>query len=137
MGFPRHKGGPGSWLSVYEFFCVVKKFPSLRWILDTDEDSEELKQFMTLFNRIRKLYTDFISFNQAVELYPTYKFDDGIPWLYCKEVTCIILDCMRYKPWNQFYYSQMGDERLSQMIDWANKEYKQRTLIDSISQDFD
>lgn len=136
MGFPR-RGGPGAWLSAYEFFCVVKKFPSLRWILKADEDSEELKQFMTLFNRIRKLYTDFISFNQAVELYPSYKFDIGIPWLYCKEVACIILDCMRYKPWNQFYYSQMGDERLTQMIDLANKEYKQRFLIDSISQDFD
>ena len=137
MGFPRQKGGPVSWLFAYEYFGVVKKFPSLRWILKTEEDSEKLKQFMTLFKRIRKLYTDFISFNQAVALYPTYKFDDKIQWFYCKEVTCIILDCMRYKPWNQFYYSQMGDERLSQMIDWANKEYKQRTLIDSISQDFD
>jgi hypothetical protein len=136
MAYPRTGPGIIGLLSSYEFYCAIKKHNELKWILNYDEESNEMKEFVNLTNRIRKLYTDNISMDKAVELYPNYEFNTAFPWSYCTEIVCIILDQLKYKHWNQYYFSQMDDERLIQMVEWAYKQYRMSDLENDISQDF-
>ena len=137
MAYPRRGNGIIGLLSAYEFVWSIKKHNELKWILNCDEESYEMKEFVNITNRIRTLYTDNISMDKAVELYPNFEFNTAFPWSYCTEIVCIILSQLRYKQWNQYYYSHMDDERLIQMVDWAYKEYRKNCLINDISQDFD
>lgn len=134
MGIPR-KGIIG-FVCVFEFIAAIKKHNELTWILQCDEKSNEMKDFLKLVNKIQKIYTDNISIDKAVELFPNHQFNTAFPWGYTNEIVCIILTEFKYKPCNQYYYSQMDDERLKQMVDWAYKEYRKKCLINDISQDF-
>lgn len=137
MSFPRGKNnGIMVMLSAFEFVAAIKKHDELKWILQCDEESNEMKDFLKLIKRIRKLYVDNISMDKAVELFPTYEFNTAFPWGYCNEIAYIIMAQLKYKPWNQYYYSHMNNERLTQMIEWAYKEYRKRALEESITQDF-
>ena len=136
MAYPRKGPGIMGLISAYEFVCAINKHNELKWILNFDEESNEMKEFVNLTNRIRTLYTDNISMDKAVELYPNYEFNTAFPWSYCTEIVCIILNQLKYKHWNQYYFSQMNDERLTQMIDWAYKQYRTSCLENDISQDF-
>lgn len=136
MAYPRRGDGIIGLLSAYEFVCAIKKHNELKWILTYDEESNEMKEFVNITNRIRTLYTDNISMDKAVELFPNYEFNTAFPWSYCTEIVCIILNQLRYKHWNQYYFSQMDNERLTQMVEWAYKQYRESCLVNDISQDF-
>ena len=135
MGFPRR--GIVGFVSSFEFFITLKNFNDLHWIYKYDEDSPEMKEFIKLIYRVKKNFTDYISLDNAVELFPNHQFNTAFPWCYTNEIVCIILTELRYNHWNQYYYSHMDDERLTQMVDWAYKEYRKNCLVNDISQDFD
>lgn len=135
MGFPRR--GIVGFVSSFEFFMTLKNFNDLHWIYKYDENSPEMKEFIQLIYRVKKNFTDYISLDNAVELFPNHQFNTAFPWCYTNEIVCIILTELRYNHWNQYYYSHMDDERLTQMVDWAYKEYRKNCLVNDISQDFD
>lgn len=136
QSIPFNRRGISGFVSSFEFFITIKNFKDLHWILNYGKKSPEMEEFFNLIQRVKKKFTDYISLDDAVELFPNHKFNKDFPWCYTNEIVCIILTELKYNRWNQYYYSHMDDERLNQMIDWAYKEYRKNCLIDDISQDF-
>ena len=53
MSFPRGKNnGIMGMLSAFEFVAAIKKHDELKWILQCDEESNEMKDFVKLIHRI-------------------------------------------------------------------------------------
>lgn len=105
------------------------------WVCSTKEDSPERKMYWALEKRITKilhLNLDNILAKYVVEL-DCYDPMADLEYLVCKEIYRHVL---RYAPWNQFYYQNMSNPDLLNLINKGLKTLKMQKKLKILNEDF-
>ena len=118
------------------FWFLICSFKEFAWIKKYDEDSYELNSFRRLFYRIEQMLQSLTK-NETKSLFPEYDFDiDRSPWSYIKYSTALILIELRYNHWNQYYYENMSNDCLYELVLLKIKQQCIKNKLNKIDEDF-
>ena len=90
----------------------------MEWLLNSEINSTEMAEFMELLERVENIFCN----NHYIRKYLYEKYPIDIlslpPMVLSQKYRSFLLICkiLRYKKWNQYYYSQMTDKELSNII---------------------
>jgi hypothetical protein len=112
---------------------------NLEWLNNYEHDvtkSNEWNYFIDLKFRI----SEYISYcNDIDKLINLFEINTmKMPGVGSRELVIhnIIFHCLKYKPWNQYYYNNLNTETLYKIIELGLKKYQIKKKIDDISEDF-
>ena len=90
----------------------------MEWLLYSDINSTEMAEFMELLKRVENIFCNNVYIRKY--LYEKYPIDilSLPPMVLSQSYRSFLLICkiLRYRKWNQYYYSQMTDKELRNII---------------------
>ena len=86
---------------------MINSQPEMQWLLHKGNDITEISEFIELFKRVQNICCENVYIQK-------YLKDKYLGHRYIS--FSLICKILRYRKWNQYYYSQMTDKELSNII---------------------
>lgn len=124
------------------FFQTCKYFDSLNWLYQFKWCSKELEDAVKFAERIKQ---DFLGDYSRKEILKLIQSDncgkeiiEGVNdcWYYLSFMASYLMDKLKYKQWNQYYYSNMSNEDLKNLIDIEFKKLINNAKLHELNSDF-
>lgn len=125
-----------------KFLQTCKYFDSLSWLYQFKWYSKELEDAVKFAERIKLGFLGDYSRKEILKLLQSDNCRKEIIvgvndcWYYLSFMASYLMDKLKYKQWNQYYYSNMSNEDLKNLIDIEFKKLINKAKLHELNSDF-